>query len=457
MSHILDGEAWAFAKNYPGTGVWEDESGNGHDGTLTNVLTHPFGDEKHIRCPNVAANTLTTPDATAWDICDDGDLDVRVLARMVDWTPAAIMYFVSKNPAGGATGWGVYVTAAGKQTVEIGNGANRTAVCSAATGVTDGGRSWLGFTYDSSAGLANFYTWPVVVGEPRPADITDWNLCGTADRTMSGGATTCNNNANDVELGSSGGGERLNGAIFDLEVRDGINGTLIGDFDADDWPVPSDVIAATYTDGESKTYTLNQAGAAELIRLVDRPHFWFDTNAKVSIPDDPALDFALADDFTIGVGLRAYDTTTNRFLAKRNAGGVNEGYMLYLAGTGIACFIKDTAGNTTSDETAAITSGAAITAIAVRNRGDDDLEVFSSGVGTGSPTTDTATATLANNGALTIGEALGNFFQGEIWSYVILREALSDSEVAALHSQLLNQAHPSLGASEGWGTVRMGA
>ena len=70
----------------------------------------------------------------------------------------------------------------------------------------------------------------------------------------------------------------------------------------------------------------------------------------------------------------------------------------------------------------------------VRDTAADDIEGHLDGTGSGSPTTDTTTATLANAFALRFGRNSGGGgtpLDGEIMGIALFREALTDAEILA--------------------------
>ena len=76
----------------------------------------------------------------------------------------------------------------------------------------------------------------------------------------------------------------------------------------------------------------------------------------------------------------------------------------------------------------------------------DDIEGFVDGIGTGSPIADTTTGTLANANDLYIGSTKGthHFFNGDIYSVAIWRDALTAAEIAEANEALLGGNVPSM-------------
>lgn len=443
MAGILDSEAYWFVKNFTSSPLL-DETTNNHDSdAITNALHYAHAGTNYVQCPNIDNNNVSTPDASKFDIIDDGDLDVRVLYAANDWTPATFDIMVSKLQTSGLNGWEFHLTiTTGTLALIMGNGAVRSAESSVATGGTDGVVQGLRVTYDSSAGLANFYTMdsPTITSDLGSAS---WSLLGDADVVMSGGATTGTASTEDVFIGTRPSGFfPCDGKIYAAQIYDGIAGSIQSDFVADDWTD----LTSTYTEN-SNVWTMNQTGTAEVARIIDKAMFWHDTNALITFPDDPALDFdPTSDVWTYGIGFRTYDTSPGAdaaLMAKKANFTTGDGYALYLESADATAkgVIADGA-NSDTDISGNLTAGKAHTLI-VRFDGSE-TEIFLDGTG-GGPTATSLAADAANALKLTIGSISGggSYGQFEWWSACVIPLALSDGEIGTgsntLHDQLLNQ------------------
>jgi len=194
------------------------------------------------------------------------------------------------------------------------------------------------------------------------------------------------------------------------------------------------------------------------------PNDYFDfdgTNDRITIPDHADLDMGASDSWTWGVA--CFDTDWNRnsrgwLIGKgfnvADANGSWDMSTIENAQTARAG-IRDAAGNPV-DTSGSLSDSTIITLIGVRNVGDDDIEIFVDGTGTGSPATDTTTGSLANAFDVTIGAGGNNNttdnWTGRIMSYCIIPGlALSDADVLTLHSQLINQTAPETDLVGFWG------
>ena len=459
MADINDAVLYAFASSYSGSGDWLNEGTGlgGADGTITGATYRSWNatDGNYWRSNGLATTYVSTPDATAWDIVDDGDIDIRVRVALDDWTPTARQRLIAKLKSDATAGWALAIgqtsdTTPGEMRWNIGNGASRVVVSTAAPGFTDGTKQIVRLVYDSSTGLANFYT----ADDPDMADIgsaSGWSLLGTGDQAMSGGATTASNDTAKVVLTNSAEGAGvMNGNIYEVWVKDTTAAVVVGHFKASGWTD----LTTTYTDGADtpKVWTATHGSAAEIARIVDRSHFWFDgVNDRIIWSDHADLDFGASDDFTVGAGLRGYDFDLGSplsILNKRNAaGGFSAGWGLVAEnGANAGSFIFGDGTGGANDRFASPGNGEAVTWIGVRNVGDDDAELFEHGVGSGSPATDTSTGSLANAidlGVGSHGNGSASYFKGEIWAISVNAAAFTDGEVGTgtgtLHDSLLNQ------------------
>jgi hypothetical protein len=146
------------------------------------------------------------------------------------------------------------------------------------------------------------------------------------------------------------------------------------------------------------------------------------------------LNVGLLQDFTLLVATRSYDVTpagNNVLAAKKNALGNQVGYALYSIVTApVSAHVADGA-QSDADDTGNMTDGQAHVVGMVRNLTDDDIEAFLDGNGSGSPTTDQNTATLASEETFTVGatSAGASVLEGEAFAIAFFREALSDEDV----------------------------
>lgn len=171
----------------------------------------------------LAGGYISMADANPLDIT--GDLDVRCKVSLNDWTPTTPTNLIGKYlGTGNQRSWRLFVTSAGVLTfTRSTDGAAGTVVSYAATvnpAPADATSLDIRVTYVAATGVVTFYT-GAGLGTQLGATVA-----GTAGNIFSGSAL--------LELGTREGGtaEFLVGRYFTAQVRAGIDGTLVADFDA---------------------------------------------------------------------------------------------------------------------------------------------------------------------------------------------------------------------------------
>lgn len=436
--------AYWKADQYDESGVLKDLSGNGHNAQLGSAagadsndpLFLPYDSTKYLYLPGSNGNYASTPDAAVLDIT--GDIDIRARVALDDWTPAATQTLVSKRGAAGQRSWQLDVVAT-SGVLRLGWTEDGTTFIlessTAAPTVSDGARLWIRATLDVDDGGGNyvvkFYTGGA--GE-TPA----WVQLG-ATVTIAAGPTSIFSSTSPVECGSSVGGttQLMAGALYRAQIYDGIGGTLV--FDADFSTAEEPYATFTESSANAATVTINRSSGGKKASLVDRDLFLLGTDDYFEVSDHADLDFALGEGLAVVWFGRLYGTTANQALIAKKADLTTAaGYSLDRGTANALRFMCADGTNTGDDVAGAITQGAATVVVGVRDVIADDLEVFASGSGSGSPTTDPTAATLANAGALRIGRlagagsAYGDF---EFMGAALFREAPDDQAIVDLSTE----------------------
>jgi hypothetical protein len=176
----------------------------------------------------VSQNRVRTPDAAALDIT--GDIDICGHVRPFDWASGSGQFTTGKGIGQGAgtSAYGLAINAGG--TLRMHWSEDGTAVLFADSTVTtgfDGGDDhWVRATLDVDNGASGrtikFYT---------SDDGVDWTQLG-AD-VVQAGTTSIHNSASALIVGArnDNGTIPLQGRIYVVQVRDGIDGTLVADCD----------------------------------------------------------------------------------------------------------------------------------------------------------------------------------------------------------------------------------
>ncbi len=473
MVDINQAEAYWFLKNYT-TAPLLDETANNHDSdAITNALLRAFTATKYIYAPDIATNHLSTPDHADFDIT--GTIEVRGWGSIRNVATGADEYCAGKYDAtGGERSWIAAVPGVGgtPKFYWSTNGTNLLSETSSATlasvGISNDEEFGWRITMEIDDGAVNFYY--------RQDSVTNiesdsgWTQLGNADISTAAGsngaATSINSgSADQVIAGHSAAGSPIGnyaGTMVRVIICNGLGfSNKVSDFDARDWAT-TDIENGTWADGDGHTYTIVQAGTAELLHLVDRQTFWHDTNALITIPDAAALDFTHTDSFTWGIAFRTYDTSPAAdavLMAKKTNLTTGDGYAGYLeSANATAKGVVSDGANTQTATSGNLTAGKAHTLIWVYD--GSVIQTYLDGVSSGAASADNVSADMANASKLTFGSISGggSYNQFEWWAACVVPQEVTD--LVTLHTQLLDQsttpAAGSPGAPVGWGFVRMG-
>ncbi len=194
--------------------------------------------------PGASGDYVSTPDSVPLSIT--GDLDLRVRAAADDWTPASIGTLVAKR-----------VTTANQRSYMLrlltdgtlqfswsNDGTAELNATSIATGIPDGEARFVRVTIDVDNGAAGrtitFYT---------STDGLTWTQLGSP--VVQAGTTSIFDSTSAVEIGTRQTGtiEPFDGTIYYVEIRNGIDGTIVAS--------PRFTGTPTFQDGQGNTWTVN--------------------------------------------------------------------------------------------------------------------------------------------------------------------------------------------------------
>lgn len=193
-----------------------------------NVNGSPNG---YVYLPGVANNALTSADSVPTSIT--GDIDIRIRVAIADLTPAALQTLVAKDVLGGSQrSYSLWVNTGGT----LGFGASPTGVSMtlggtssplSTVGITDGMLMWYRVTRASATGQVKFYYADGSLENPVAADFTQ------IGGDITGTSGTIFNSTAGVEIGASNGGANgpAVGKFYRVQIRSGIDGTLVYDAD----------------------------------------------------------------------------------------------------------------------------------------------------------------------------------------------------------------------------------
>ena len=206
--------------------------------------------QQWIDLPGTSGNFISTPDSAALSIT--GDIDIRVKVAMDDWTPAANSHFITKW-SGTTSSWQFRLTPASN--LEVLTSSNGTDVeaqdaSTVVTGVLDGATKWVRVTVDVDNGAAGhdtkFYT---------SDDGTTWTQLGTTVTVAQ--VLTIFDGTAAVEIGAVGGSSTLAGNVYYAEIRNGIDGPVVGRFDANAVEATGPQTPTTVPSNTGETWTIN--------------------------------------------------------------------------------------------------------------------------------------------------------------------------------------------------------
>lgn len=205
----------------------------------------------------VSANAkATTPDASKYTIA--GDLDLRVQFSMPDWTPAAAAHVIHHGAGGVSSGWALRLdsTFGTLSFLWSENGSTLEAMTSSvATGITDGEPKWVRVTHDVDNGSG---------GNDVKFYLSDTNgsYSQLGSTQTEAGSTSHVTSEVEVRLGNRDPDTTngFGGTIFAVEIRDGIDGTVVANPDFVNDPAIS---ASRVVDALGNVWTLH--GDAALV------------------------------------------------------------------------------------------------------------------------------------------------------------------------------------------------
>jgi hypothetical protein len=185
---------------------------------------------RYVEINGASGSYLSVPDSAALDIT--GDIDMRVLVEPVSWSSGGVQILASKaTTAGGSEGgYGLQLGSTGIPNFVWVDNSNTTRQAAASTSVSASAPLWVRATLDVDDGAGGH----AVNVFQRSVLTPTWTLVGLANRTAASVTTTqIKANNRQVGLGSTtfGTGNLLTGRIFAAQILNGINGTVVFDWD----------------------------------------------------------------------------------------------------------------------------------------------------------------------------------------------------------------------------------
>lgn len=204
-----------------------------------------------IDLPGSNGDFVSTPDSAALN--PSGNLDIRMLLAMDDWTPASTVYLMNKGTtAGNQFGFDLGVNTTGRlilrSSTDGSGGTLETKTSTASPTVSDAAYLWIRVVKDITSGDVDFYTAPPQQGEPAT-----WMALGA---TVAGQTGAIFDSNQQLVVGAFNGGSlAMAGNVKRAVVRWG--STTAVDLNADRYPGSGSTIPAQ----TGETWTL-QGNAA---------------------------------------------------------------------------------------------------------------------------------------------------------------------------------------------------
>lgn len=226
--------AWR-ARDYSGTGPLLDLSGRGHDARFPGGVNDPlfldYTGEQYAYLPGTAGNHLRVEDNPALDVASDIVVEAEVTRD--DWSDTATHTLASKWT--GSLGWIIWVQGTGG--IRIISRVSGTSHDTTVTGtgvvpadLTPGKRAWLRVRMNPTGNLIQvFYSLN---------DRASWTQWGS-DTPYLNGAHTLEANTAPLEIGTYNNGTYpWKGRMYAVQLREGLNGLLVYDWEASDLAEP---------------------------------------------------------------------------------------------------------------------------------------------------------------------------------------------------------------------------
>jgi hypothetical protein len=237
--------SWTSSAGATGYNVLRSTNGTSFTQVAADVAATNYADTQYLRVPGPGAS-VSTPDSAALDIT--GNIDIRVRVALGNWANGHYQPLVEKH--GNYYAYDLAVAPNGTLFALWGNGTGSTntyAFSTAAVPFAGGSKGWLRTTRVASTGVVTFYT---------SSDGITWTQLGTTVSTTAGAlyASTDPLYVGSGALGYYGTGPI--GDIYYVEVRNGINGTVVAS------PDFTSASGTSFSDAEANPWSIG--GGASL-------------------------------------------------------------------------------------------------------------------------------------------------------------------------------------------------
>jgi hypothetical protein len=303
----LNGSLWQWV-NQPAPTAWTVNGsawwwGLSSSSRYNNVLEL---DPQYVTFPGTSGNYASTPDSAGLSIT--GDIDLRIKCAADDWTPASAQDLIAKfTSVGNLRSYMLQLRTDGKLMFywSADGTVSLSAVSSVATGFTDGSVHWVRATFDVDNGSSGrdikFYT---------SDDGVTWTQLGS---TQTGaGVTSIADTTSVVTVGDKGDAvEPFAGKVYYAEIRNGIGGTIVGEFNPGVSAMSAIRTPTSFSSGGA-TWTMNGSAWSY------SPTAW----PSISAPDSAALSITGDIDLRVRVSGTVLDGAAGSkvFIGKSGSG-----------------------------------------------------------------------------------------------------------------------------------------
>ena len=408
-----------FARNR-GTG---GEALNARYGSTASADTNdplvlPWNGENYIYLSGITGNRMTVPPSAAPNVV--GDTEIVVRCNNADWSSGFFQILVSKTGAG----YELYVSPTGYLEANLNSGVaggTKTFSTQVLPPLRDGETYWLRVAIDVDNGsggtTATFY-----YAADQPSEPSAWTLVQAV--TVAGTLAPVGNN-DFLFIGdrSAGASYPWHGSVYRAIVKNGIGGSAVFDFNAAVNIVTGSESTFAATTGQTVTVTRTATGRKTV--LVTRPVWLLGTDDYMEIPDNPLLDFAAGESFTV-MGVYRYWGSTDGYILDKSA--ALDGFRLRpLAATDLGQFLLYQ--SPFPSDFVATTKGPLIGLFGVRDVAADKVYAARTVIGAG--VADTTTGSLNNASSMLVG---GVGTDMECVAVALFRRALTAAEIAAINA-----------------------
>ena len=393
----------------------------------------------YIYLPGVTGNYFTVPDENALDIT--GDIDLRALVALDDWTPATVAYVLGKTTAV-AYSYLLQVNTNGTLSLLWSTDGSTTIqkTSTVAPTIGDGQPLWIRATLDVDNGAAGydvkFFT---------SANGNTWTQLGATVTTLI--PTSIFSGTAEIRIGRGASGTQLMiGKHYRAQVLNGIDGTTVLDVDTS---VITSGGATTFTAVTGQTVTILRSTTGRKSVAVTTPLWLFGTDDQLIVPGSSTgsktVDFSNNDSFTVLAVMRQWDTNATFrgiFSKVQFPASQNLGYYLWTSSPSstIASGFNDNIN--AASRGSGFTNGTVSVAVLIVNRYFNiALRLGPTGLLGGASTSISDIANTANTGTLTVG-ARGpgsSFVDMEFIAAAIWRRPLSEAELNTVRTYYLDR------------------